>query len=843
MVRIQNISIKRKLTLIIMTASILAVLIVSAGFIAYEIIALKRGMVRDLQTLAEIIASESTSALMFDDRERAEEILSALKAEKHITAAAFYTDGRLFARYPSEGPTASLPVTPGNEGFAWGDDFVHVVHRVQHKDEALGLLYLQSDLLERDERLKRYAQIVLLFAVISTLVVYYLSTLLQRIVTRPILHLAEKAKTVSGQKDYSVRATKHGNDELGGLIDGFNEMLEQIQIRDTALQQANERLEKRVAERTKILRTEIAERRRAQNGLQQQFTRISLLNQITQAIAARQDTESILHVVLRQLEDHLRLDFGTVGLFNPETQKLNLAAVQAKNSMVAARLDWHEGSAFGLKEAGLELCASGQTVSIADTLKGPAFIAERLGGAGLRSGVSVPLVVEGELFGVLLAARLKPNDFSSGDCEFLRMLSEHVALAAHQANLHAELEHAYNELRQTQRTVMQQERLKALGQMASGIAHDINNALSPVVGFADLLMRMEKGLTVNGRKYLQYIRTAGEDIAHIVTRLREFYRKREDKQASQAVALNALAEQVVDMTRPRWRDIPQERGVTIEVATDLAPGIPEIIGLESEIREALTNLIINAVDALPEGGRITLSTRLQTDSDAPGKRNSLAIVEIADTGTGMTEETRNRCLEPFYSTKGTRGTGLGLAMVYGVMERHDGKIEIDSELGQGSTFRLIFPVRRPVPALASETGSAARIEPLHLLCIDDEPLLRELIGELLSRDGHRVQVCDNGKTGVDCFLEAFQRGDPFDVVITDLGMPYFDGRQVAKAIKSAAPDTPVVLLTGWGAFMKEERDNSPQVDGILSKPPRSGEIREMLQRVMRKAEAGNPVVA
>lgn len=845
LLRLQDISIKRKLTLIIMTASFLAVLLVSAGFIGYELVTYQRSMTHDLKTLAEIIGNESTSALTFEDRERAEEILSALTAERHIIAAGLYKNGKLFAQYPIKTAPGVLPLRPGKLGGHFDEDSLNLFHDIRFKGEHFGMVYLKSDLQEQHDRFVRYAQIVLLFALLSTIAVYFLSTFLQRIVTRPIFHLAEKTRSVSQQKDYAVRASKHGNDELGELIDGFNEMLGQIQERDLALQNANEKLEKRVQERTKDLRAEVAERRRAEAALQQQFTRISLLNQITQAIAERQDTESILHVVLRQLEDHLGFDFGAVALFEPQSEILSIAALRFKNPLLSSKLDWQSGSVTALRDTGLELCREGQTVYMRDTLKASALMTEKLAGAGLRSAVSVPLMLENKLFGLLLVARLKVDDFSSGDCEFLRMLSEHVALAAHQANLHAELESAYNELRQTQQTVMQQERLKALGQMASGIAHDVNNALSPVVGFADLLMRAEKGLSDNGKKYLQYIRTAGEDIAHIVARLREFYRRREEKQSTQHVYLNQLVEQVIDMTRPRWRDIPQERGITIEIETELANGVPELVGIESEIREALTNLVLNAVDALPEGGKIILRSRVSRVSSPNDitRRLTYVAVEVSDTGVGMSEETRTRCLEPFFSTKGKRGTGLGLAMVYGVMERHEGKIEVDSVLGQGTTFRLIFPVRKATANNSEESDTGEPLRPLQLLCIDDEPLVRELLKELLTREGHAVEVCDNGKAGVEVFTLARQRGTPFDAVITDLGMPYFDGRQVARMIKQESPETPVIMLTGWGAFMKEDRETPSQVDGVLSKPPRSRELSETLKRVVGSAKKASPVAA
>ena len=380
---------------------------------------------------------------------------------------------------------------------------------------------------------------------------------------------------------------------------------------------------------------------------------------------------------------------------------------------------------------------------------------------------------------------------------------------------------------------MQQERLKALGQMASGIAHDINNALSPVVGFSELLMRGERSLTENGKKHLRYIRTAGEDIAHIVARLREFYRRRDDNEALQQLNLNKLAEQVIDMTRPRWRDIPQSRGVTVETVADLASNVPDLVGIESEIREALTNLVLNAVDALPNGGKITVRTRVFERDVSPGsdKHPLQVVIEVSDTGVGMSEETRKRCLEPFFSTKGQRGTGLGLAMVYGVMERHEGRIEIISEQGKGTTFRLFFPVRKKVRTLSDLEQDDAPTNPLQILCIDDEPLLRDLLKEMLERDGHRVKVCDGGQSGLDTFRQARLQGKPFDIVITDLGMPYVDGRQVAKLLKQESPGTPIVMLTGWGAFMKGDASEPVQVDSVLSKPPRSKELRETLFRL------------
>jgi signal transduction histidine kinase/ActR/RegA family two-component response regulator len=424
--------------------------------------------------------------------------------------------------------------------------------------------------------------------------------------------------------------------------------------------------------------------------------------------------------------------------------------------------------------------------------------------------------------------------FVSGECEFLKQLSEHVALASHQSQLHGALQQAYNDLRQTQQAVLQQERLTALGQMASGIAHDINNAISPVSLYTESLLETEPNLTERGRAYLGTISQAIDDVAKTVARMREFYREREPQLTLSPVNLNQLVQQVIELSRARWNDMPQQRGIVIEVQTDLSPGPMAIMGVESEIREALVNLIFNAVDAMPEGGTLTLRTKtvgtVPAWTQSPAPRS--VYVEVADTGVGMDEDTRRRCLEPFFTTKGERGTGLGLAMVYGMVKRHSAHIEIKSGAGRGTAVRLSFAVpTAPIVEPPSVPRQRAASERHRILVVDDDPLVIRSLQDTLEYDGHMVVAANGGQAGIEAFHEALKGNTPFSIVITDLGMPYVDGRKVATAVKSASPATPVILLTGWGQRLTADGEVPPDVDRVLNKPPRLQELRSALTEV------------
>ena len=384
------------------------------------------------------------------------------------------------------------------------------------------------------------------------------------------------------------------------------------------------------------------------------------------------------------------------------------------------------------------------------------------------------------------------------------------------------LEQALEDLHRAQETLVQQERLRALGQMASGVTHDFNNALTPILGFTDFLLARpqilddrEKTLT-----YLTNVNTAAKDASQVVKRLREFYRPRDEAELLPLVAIDAIARQAVSLTQPKWKDQAQARGVSIEVQTALAD-TPLIAGSESALREMLTNMIFNSVDAMPHGGTITLRSRVE---------RGCVVLEVADTGTGMTDEVRNRCLEPFFTTKGDEGTGLGLPMVYGIARRHGSAVEIESAPARGTTFRIRLPIEPTAPPdeeVLVEARRGPELRMLRVLVVDDEPKIRSLVGAYLAADRHLVETATDGYDGLDKL-----RTGRFDLIITDRSMPKMSGDQLAAAAKRLHPDTPILLLTGFGEMMADQEERPEGVDLIVGKPVTMDALRDAIAKLI-----------
>ena len=378
-----------------------------------------------------------------------------------------------------------------------------------------------------------------------------------------------------------------------------------------------------------------------------------------------------------------------------------------------------------------------------------------------------------------------------------------------------ELEAALERLKAAQSQMVKQERLRALGMMASGIAHDFNNALTLILGHAELIApHLRRSESERESGYLEQLMVAARDATHVVRRLREFYRPAENREEFEPLSIGDLVAQVVELTRPRWGEGRGEAGIRARL--DLSE-TRVVMGHAAELREALMNLIFNAVDAMPDGGEIVVGTRQVGDETE---------VTVSDTGVGMTEEERGHCLEPFFTTKGENGTGLGLAVVYGTVERHGGRISVSSAKGVGTTFTLSFPsVGEQDPAKELLLNGA--FKHLRILVVDDQEIISGLMEELLRVDGHEVRAVMSGVEAVDA-LKEFEA----DVVLTDESMPGMTGLDLLARLRAGGFLKPVILMTGLGNEVLDRAcGTGVRPDAVLGKPVTLETLRRSLTSV------------
>lgn len=386
----------------------------------------------------------------------------------------------------------------------------------------------------------------------------------------------------------------------------------------------------------------------------------------------------------------------------------------------------------------------------------------------------------------------------------------------------------YTEVTESRRLYTQllnSEKLRAIGEMASGVAHDFNNLLASIVGQTELLHSDD--LPPTTQLAITTIRQAALDGARMVRNLQGLARPRAET-PSTAAELNETVQLAVEMARPRWAGVALHGHGPIEVRLNLAdPTTLARVAIDpAELREVLLNLLFNAADAMPEGGRIEITTRM-------GRKRTTADLEVRDTGQGMPESVRSRIFEPFFSTKGPKGSGLGLAVAYSIITRRGGEIDVASRLGEGTTFTIQLPYA-PLPpgaaaafaaptteatkrGLPSNVGAAAgaALSGARILVVDDEPGLVAIVRQLMERSGATVSIAHGGRAAVEAMSAP---GSNFDVVITDLDMPEVDGWAVASAVKAHSPGTHVVMLTGWAGEIAPEDFKKRGVDAILAKP-------------------------
>ena len=364
------------------------------------------------------------------------------------------------------------------------------------------------------------------------------------------------------------------------------------------------------------------------------------------------------------------------------------------------------------------------------------------------------------------------------------------------------LSKALDESSAAQAQRIQQERLNAMERMASGIAHDFNNALSPILAHSEWLLRKPEDLAdaTKIKKALCKIHESAEYCSEIVMRLRGFYHSEKESGATEPLELNEVLMEAICLTQMYWKDQAQSRGCEVVFKTQFASA-PKIDGVRNELRQMFTDLILNAVDAIPTSGVITASVYA-----SQGK----VAASIADNGVGMNSEVLSRCLEPFFTTKNHTGIGLGLGVVHGIAQRHKAGIEIESREGEGTKVTLEFPVSNvEKPAASAQTPLTG----LRILVVEDEPNIREVLAVYLAEDGHQVELATNGVEALERFTEGH-----FDLLLTDYSMPQMNGDLLAAEIRARDPQIRIALLTGFGSALPQGASLRLEIDAIISKP-------------------------
>jgi signal transduction histidine kinase len=542
--------------------------------------------------------------------------------------------------------------------------------------------------------------------------------------------------------------------------------------------------------------------------------KLGTLNEMVELAARIPRIQDLLGLVLQSTMRAVRATVGSIMILDRDRTVLKLAASRGIPDEVVPAVELKVGEGIAGK-----VVEMGEPVLVDDIATDPRFNKANDPQYGNGSFICMPIRVGDRVIGVINMAKkrehampdaLRPPPFSSTDLHFLNALMTYIGYAVDNSRLLEEaqasasrLQTVVDDLQSTQTQLVRGETLRAMGQLSSGMAHHLNNLFAVILGRVELLLGKVEETSV--RRALEIIQRTAQDGAEVVRRVQRFSRVQPVSDAV-AVDLNQLVPEVVELTRPRWQDEAQLRGSRIEVVVE--PGvIGAAVGEPAPLREVLMNLLLNAADSIRQTGRITLKTWTHEDR---------VHCSVSDTGAGMPDEIRRRALEPFFTTKGPKATGLGLSVAYGTVQRYGGTLTVESVEGQGTTVEVSLPSASATARVARKSaapGAAAPL-PLRILVIDDELQVRSTLAEMLEEQGHSVTQAPGGRAGLS-YLES--NPELVDVVISDLGMPDMTGWDVARAIQSRWPRLPVGLITGWGEteITGEER---ARVNFVITKP-------------------------
>ena len=538
--------------------------------------------------------------------------------------------------------------------------------------------------------------------------------------------------------------------------------------------------------------------------------KLGTLNEVVELSARIPKIQDLLASVLQSTMRAVRANIGSIMLLNQEELTLRIAASRGLPEGLQDEAEIRVGEGIAGKVAQV-----GEPIIVDDIETDPRFAKLNDPRYGTGSFMCMPVRVGDRVIGVLNLAKKEDQSggsviraFTPTDLQFLNALMTYIGYAVDNARLLDEaqdaarkLQSVVDDLKATQAQLVRGETLSAIGKLASGMAHHLNNLFAVILGRLETLL--VKVPDQEARRYLEIVQRAAQDGAEVVRRVQRFGRV-QPVSRTVPVDLNQLAQEVLELTRPRWHNEALLRQIRVDTALDLG-AIRPVAGELAPLREVLMNLLLNGIDAMPDGGRLILKTWM-TGPDVH--------CSVSDTGAGMSEEVRHRALDPFFTTKGPKSTGLGLSVTYGIVQRHNGKLEIESTPGRGTTVTITLPAMGTTMPAPAASPALATPSQLRVLIVDDEPEVRSALADMLGIAGHTAFQAAGGREAL-AWLEA---GQPVDLVLTDMGMPGMMGSEVARAIRGRWPHLKIGLMTGWDETEGLVADATSIVDFTLAKP-------------------------
>ena len=549
-------------------------------------------------------------------------------------------------------------------------------------------------------------------------------------------------------------------------------------------------------------------------ALEARVNQLALVDDLSRTVTASLDQHTALNTIVMQVPRVVPCQRMSLSSYDSTKHTFTIRALWLADEQTQLGIGYT--NEIGDTEAGVAL-RTGRTHYVYDLFESRYPFSIQLVEEGMRSTVHVPIMAPEGCLGMLTLSRTTPRAFSANDLALLGSLAPHIATAFKNADLYTQAQQAYAELAAAQERNVQAEKLRAIGELASGVAHDFNNLLAIILGHTELIKQPD---ALHFERSHRAIVQAAKDGAQTVRRIQEFVRARPEHHTT-PVDLAELADDVMQLTKPRWRTAMLEKGITINLQPCLET-VPPILGDAAELREVVTNLILNAVDAMTHDGILTVATGVTGDS---------VWLDVGDTGMGIALDVRERIFEPFFTTKAQRGTGMGLAVSRSIARRHEGDLTVESAPNAGSRFRLTLPLpTTAVPPLANELAQAnVALRPLRVLLVEDDHEVRNTLAQLLMLDGHSV---DRAADGMEA-LALFQPG-VYDAVCSDLGMPGMNGWELLAQLRAREPALVTILLSGWGAQIDRAEARARGADFIVAKPIDLEELHNALVAAARK---------